>query len=367
MMSRTSTVRVVPIVSLAVSLMIGLAPGAAAAQEEFQELDAASVEEELQVCSSGGNVVAGPGLQIKARGFIQGSCSNQEIAARSWFDGWTAVVRCVSGAYVGSGKCQQTFRGEGEAIAHAEMIIGCGQWDAKAEVFARTVPTNQVWWFRSIGPVAVTGRPCIRADDDCEEWELWDNATQRCIPYNSPILVPLTRSQDYHLTSVDDGVMFDMDDDGVPERTAWTARNSRLAILAIDVDDDGRITSGRELVGDRMVEGRHNGFSALAALAPPDTAKLTDEHELFHRLLLWEDRNHDGVSQPNELQAAGNVISEIGLGYVPHNRRDQHGNQFMYQGWASVRTGPGPNPTTSHTAMLERNIKLYDVFFKEQQ
>jgi hypothetical protein len=26
-----------------------------------------------------------------------------------------------------------------------------------------------------------------------------------CIPYNSPILIPLTRSQDYHLTSLEEG------------------------------------------------------------------------------------------------------------------------------------------------------------------
>jgi hypothetical protein len=162
-------------------------------------------------------------------------------------------------------------------------------------------------------------------------------------------------------------VNFNMDGNGVPERTAWTAANSQLAFLVIDMDGDGKITSGRELVGDRMVPGKENGFEAPASMAPPQSWKVTEEHELFARLLLWEDRNHDGVSQPNELQPASNVVVEIGLGYIPHQRRDGHGNKFMFEGRATVRTKPVKNPTTSRQDMADRNIKIYDVFFKAQE
>jgi len=45
------------------------------------------------------------------------------------------------------------------------------------------------------------------------------------------------------LTSVEDGVLFDLDGDARAEQTAWTARNSRLAFLAMDFDGDGMIMS----------------------------------------------------------------------------------------------------------------------------
>ena len=102
---------------------------------------------------------------------------------------------------------------------------------------------------------------------------------------------------------------------------------------------------------------------AAALRYPSARGRLTEEHELFRRLVLWEDRNHDGVSQPEEIQPATNVIAELGLGYVRHNRRDGFGNLFRFQGWASVRTAPGINAMKDHADMVERNIKLYDVFF----
>jgi hypothetical protein len=187
----------------------------------------------------------------------------------------------------------------------------------------------------------------------------------------APILVPLTRSQDYHLTDVAGGVAFDMDGDGVKEQTAWTAPGSRLAFLALDRNGNGVIDDGKELFGNHTEEQKANGFEVLIALAiandgtPPK--ELVEGHPVFDQLLLWEDQNHDGISQPTEIQPATNILSEVGLGYDAHNRRDRFGNLFRFEGWASVRTAPGKNPTITHENMVQRNIKLYDVSFKVQR
>lgn len=354
MKRRMAGIKEALMVAAVACLMVGLAPGAAHAQAS---------------CNVALSRNFGPYVEVwnttASDANVPGGCDAARLESRAWLDGWTQFVTCVSGSYVGSGRCEAIATGQGSALAHLRTSF-CGVWGGIAENRVRNTVTNALVIDERIG-APLDGGTCRRADEECEDWEIWDEQTQQCIPYNSPILVPLTMSQAYDLTSVEDGVSFDMDGNGVPERTAWTAPNSRLALLAIDMNGDGRITSGLELVGDRLVAGKTNGWDALISLAPPNTTKLTEEHELFRRLLLWEDRNHDGVSQESELQPAGNVVAEIGLGYVPHNRRDRHGNKFVFQGWASVRTAPGKNPTTSHGDMVERNIKLYDVFFKAQQ
>lgn len=320
-----------------------------------------------QECFGGWGAQFGPAYSVKAQTYALGECSLARVESIAWIQGWSGFLPCASGSAFEGGKCQKVTFGQSEAIADFDATLMCNRWSAKAQSVIRHRDTFQVVLFKfKENSGSIGGNRCLRAEpEECLEWEIYEPGVG-CVPYNSPILVPLTRSQDYHLTSVGDGVMFDFESDGVPERMAWTARNSRLAFLAMDTDGDGKITSGRELVGDRLAPGQQNGWDALTSLAPPEATALHEGHEVFQRLLLWEDRNHDGVSQASELQPASNLLSEIGLGYVPYKRRDGHGNKFMFQGWASVRTAPGRNPTASHEDMLQRNIKLYDVFFRRQ-
>jgi len=49
----------------------------------------------------------------------------------------------------------------------------------------------------------------------------------------SPILIDVG-GKGYKLTSVDDGVLFDIDGGGTREQVSWTARGAENAFLAID-------------------------------------------------------------------------------------------------------------------------------------
>jgi len=114
---------------------------------------------------------------------------------------------------------------------------------------------------------------------------------------------------------------------------AWTEPNSSVAFLAIDRDRDGQITSGRELFGNFTVPGASNGFLALRTLAMQTNGgilrgSVSNDDPLFTDLLLWTDSNHNGISESWELTAAGDLISEVGLGYQIMPRRDGHGNLF---------------------------------------
>jgi hypothetical protein len=100
----------------------------------------------------------------------------------------------------------------------------------------------------------------------CEAQEgEWDDG--KCAYANSPLIVDTARDG-YRLTSVENGVRFDLNADGVAEQVAWTGRDSDDAFLALDRNGNGRIDSGAELFGNHAgapQPGRQtpNGFEAL--------------------------------------------------------------------------------------------------------
>jgi hypothetical protein len=183
----------------------------------------------------------------------------------------------------------------------------------------------------------------------------------------SPILIPLGGNQAFKLTSVGQGVAFDLNADGAREQTAWTAADSKLAFLALDRNGNGIIDNGSELFGNHTLPGVTNGFRALELIEPapaPEPQGFVDHTwSIYSKLLLWEDRNHNGFSEPEELQPASNLVVMIGLGYSIENRRDGHGNQFRWRGWATLRTAPGINKPRNGTEARERQFAIFDVIF----
>jgi hypothetical protein len=145
------------------------------------------------------------------------------------------------------------------------------------------------------------------------------------------------------LTSPDSGVKFDIDGDGDLDQVAWIASDSNVALLVMDVDRDGLITSGKELFGSYMIPEARNGPNALLHLfeasGAPMSGAVERGHQLYEQILLWSDVNHDGVSEPGELRPAKELFTGIGLGFITENRVDKHGNGTRFKGWAELRTG----------------------------
>jgi hypothetical protein len=152
-----------------------------------------------------------------------------------------------------------------------------------------------------------------------------------------------TAGDGFRLTGASDGVRFDLDSDGVPERLAWTRAASDDAWLALDRDGDGVINNGRELFGDFTPQpapppGRErNGFLALAefdrtARGGNSDGAVDARDAVFAHLRLWRDTNRDGVSRPSELHTLASLgVARLHLDYKESKRADEHGNRFRYR------------------------------------
>ena len=200
--------------------------------------------------------------------------------------------------------------------------------------------------------------------------ELWApayHAPSAAAPPGTCVLaIPLDAGGTFVLTSPENGVDFDLDANASRERVSWTEAGAEVAWLAVDRNDDGRIISGRELVGDRMLPEARSAPEALITLGSERrptrrSASLTGNDAEFRQLLLWTDRNHNGVSETNELRSARDVFSDIGLGFQRHHRRDPHGNESRYRGFAHIRTAPGRNRPTGPDEDAARLRWMYDA------
>jgi hypothetical protein len=183
---------------------------------------------------------------------------------------------------------------------------------------------------------------------------------------NCAFVMSADRSSPYRFTSIEDGVRFDIDADGDLERVSWTEANSDVAFLALDLNGDGRITSGRELIGEHTLPGARNGPSALIAFATDALGGerrgvVDSENPLFFKLLLWTDTDHNGTSDAAELTPAHHVVSDIGLGYLRQHRRDRHGNESRYRGFVHLRTAVGPDRASSSEDDFDRRRSMYEV------
>jgi hypothetical protein len=185
---------------------------------------------------------------------------------------------------------------------------------------------------------------------------------------NCIAIVSLDHKSQFTLTSIENGVDFDIDADGHLDRVAWTAPDSDVAFLAIDRDEDGRITNGAELIGDRTVAGAGSVPNALLQLAGPpgQRASLDVETPVFSKLILWWDTNHNGVSEAAEMRPAEQDLASIGIGYEPHRRTDGFGNQSRYRSFVHVRTGPGVNQPVSANDDAGRVRHYYEVCLASQ-
>lgn len=221
------------------------------------------------------------------------------------------------------------YDGKNNALAQS----GYGTCPASCREFCDVIPTHPCYYSADF---------CARPGTGCPIGRVYSSGC--CCPpgHETPIIIDIAGDR-IELTSLEDGVRFEMTTNGHKQQVSWTRRGSDDAWLVLDRNHNGRIDNSTELFGNQTPQPSNpapNGFLALAVFdmeseGGNNDGLITPEDAIFSNLCVWRDYNHDGVSQPDEIMPLGSVgIEGVDLKYRESRYVDQHGNIFRY--WSRI-------------------------------
>lgn len=158
----------------------------------------------------------------------------------------------------------------------------------------------------------------------------------------SPILIDVA-GNNFNLSDAQNGVFFDLNGDGSKEKWSWTSSGSDDVFLVLDRNRNGIIDNGTELFGNFTPQNPtipvqdRNGFHALAEFDNRNSGgngdgKISRQDRVFADLRLWQDFNHNGLSEPNEIMTLDELdVRTIDLDFKISRRKDRYGNLFKYR------------------------------------
>lgn len=279
-----------------------------------------------------------------------------ELQTEAWVDALTSYVSIKRGLYAA-------------AVFQRRNVPSYGFWNSTAKHWLLTKP-NWTDLGRTFASTVVYSPPnaenqCEILPGDCPDGYEYQSWRCDCITL-SPILID-TAGDGYRLSSAEDGVEFDLNDNGVRnERVAWTEPDSDDGWLVLDRNGNKQIDSGAELFGSRTpayadaTEPKtSNGFDALVMAEGPSygggvaDGTIDARDAVYRQLRVWLDRNHDGKADPGELRTLDSMgIVALGTAYKKVGKKDQYGNEFSLVGDILFRDAHGGT----------KKRRMYDVY-----
>jgi len=105
------------------------------------------------------------------------------------------------------------------------------------------------------------------------------------------------------LISRENGVMFDINEDGIADKTGWVGADD--GILVHDRNEDGIINNHAEMFGDDKI----GGFEDLSSYDSNDDGVVDAKDANWSLLQVWQDINGDAYSQADELM----TLDQLGI------------------------------------------------------
>lgn len=163
-----------------------------------------------------------------------------------------------------------------------------------------------------------------------------------CDELGEPLIIDFG-NDGLQLTSVEEGVPFDLDNRGRKIQMAWTVKDTNDAFVGLDRNHNGTIDNGSELFGTTTMNPdgtlAANGFEALFALDSSGDMLFDKQDKIYSKVILWFDRNHNGISESQEIIPLSQLVGKINLGYEVINMSDSYGNKIFAESSAILRKG----------------------------
>ncbi|CRZ19515.1 Uncharacterised protein [Kingella kingae] len=107
--------------------------------------------------------------------------------------------------------------------------------------------------------------------------------------------------------------------------------------MALDLDNNGKIDSGKEIFGNHSVLSNGataaHGYAALAELDSNNDGKVNALDKAFNELRVWIDANSDGISQVSELHTLMSLdIQSLNLEHQENSKDLGNGNRLTHIG-----------------------------------
>lgn len=260
-----------------------------------------------------------------------GQCSGGQIS------GSTVMNKPCRGDDAGNNMPTSITPCDAERLNTSYTVNGSGPWPTPTpQTCPQTCPDVNAF----PPQVCVGGVDYCRYQSGCED--PWEPMGKCCCTSQTPVIIDVN-GNGIDLTDPLNGVTFDLNADGHGDPLSWTKADSDDAWLVLDRNNNGTVDHGLEMFGAVAEQSKppkgvaRNGFRALAEYDKLEKGGNADgllsrQDSIFATLLLWQDLNHNGVSESYELKplSVAGVIS-ISLDYRESERLDGNGNRFKWR------------------------------------